>query len=637
MNGSSFLPPSPLTPDLANQYERSPISGEEMAPQQSHGLEHPSVDEPVVFGLTRMEESRLSATAFPISASAAVPVDIAAAAHRSIPNVIINRYIELITQKTSDPDLASYYASTPQFMIMNNQIDKLRDYITCKGAVFPPEEEVDARVEEVDARVNDNQFRFKLTPIHVAAMMDNVAAVKCLLSTKLCQVNARDGAGATALFHAAINGSHEVAQLLKENGALDECMKEVEYSKLFAQCHPPLTAASQQVFFREQGQTVQRTGEDFNRLVGSRLIDQDLYICSQEWIEKWKNIQDKDHHGANRARWYAKVVLSTYDLAMRSLYDLFCKNTPRHVYLAFDPAIGFYLCAGEDIPPFTVIGEYLGEVNDALHEEKEQSSIRSIKERATEDKCDEDEKKFLYCDQPRYHYQLGGRTEAFWDSGPYGGMEWKTKTIEVIDAHDYRSLMAMVNCSFPNVIARPVLTPYNMIRVLFITMESVSKDTPFAFDYGPHSVKRMRYREMREAALESFVASTDLEAFASNLPKSEKDYSDDLQERLRQVSEEAKLDYLLQTPTAILSLTIKGLLSFAVIDKLFRSKYQIKNKETEYRSTMEGTFMWELKEMIKYKRLTEPRKTELLDAIGKEELLTIYRMLRKINQNDNPS
>lgn len=539
--------------------------------------------------------------------------------------LLSREYFQLIKEKLDDnPTYVSFLLSRSCGMIFNDRMSDLKTLLECKQ-MKDESDSFSARdiQEEVKSLVNDDCFVIGLKPIIVAAMLCHRGAAEILLATGFCDVNVKDKGGATALYHASANGDEFLADMLRGYGATDECMKGVMSSSMLRQSYPRLNPA-EHFFNYQQGNVITlETGVKFRALTGSILLTQDLFIHPQERFENWKislDLQNED------------VEFTSIDRQMLKLYEDFRFNQSPKLYLHSDPDVGHHLYAGEDIQPFTVLGEYLGEVDRQLCMQKQQRLNEEIKAHKRDKPTDEDEEKFLYPGHDEHHYLIGGRTIYEKVKTPYGALQLKEKTIDTIDGYAYRGLMAMINCSFPNVMARPVKCKDGRQRVLMITTELIKRDNPLAYDYGRHSVKRMKYREMRlDSMREFFSTHNTLERLMRHMPKQSSKSSKNLNELFCQIADEMKLMYLLNTPTAVLWLYLNRIISWDVIYDLFQHKALLERGKNDYGQTLEGQFLWELNGLIQKREMTREEKSGLLNAIGNEDLLALYRRITRMN------
>lgn len=460
---------------------------------------------------------------------------------------------------------------------------------------------------EISRAVNEKVYtrKYGLTPLHIAVMTNNLFAVKSLIATNKCKINEKDCLGATPIHHAAALGNREFIQLLVGAGAdpSEEDNYGGTYKDLLDLFCPTIAPAAQRVFFQEtDDKIVKKTGEAFYQRTHATLLDSELILSPLLWLENWKRSGDVSE-------------LTKLGIALQEKYFQFHSFLPPKVLIRKDPVIGHYLCAGEDISRFTIIGEYLGKIDtDELDKKQEIHEDKIIK--ATEKVKEEDEKQFVYINNPSVDYVLGA-----------------------IDAYEFRGLMGFVSDSFPNVITIPLRATRGVHeRVLFIAATKIKKGEVLAFDYGKeHQTKRMPFKELRQEAMEMFAACA--EKTLKKIKSSGE--NDSLEEFLEFLSLRSRLGYLVHSPIAMLSLYLKRIVSIETLREISDQISALKDDDggfgfvTKWHSpkSVPEKFLETLEnfdaECTAERNIpfVKKAKTALLEMIGKKSTLEIYRFL----------
>lgn len=482
--------------------------------------------------------------------------------------------------------------------IFNNDMNSLRSVID------PIEDgEVD---DEINYYVNDDTCKMDLTPLHVAVMTGHLVAAQMLLNTGKCEVNKEDSHGATAAHHAAVLGHQEVVALLENHGA-DFSTTDAyggKVSDLLGIIHNPINQLTQQFFFQmPNGEIIEKTGIEFYERTRAVLLDSDLILSPFVWLENWKNsettVKPKDFENALRAQYF----------------DFKCKPPPK-VLVRHDSVVGYYLRAGQEIKQFSIIGEYLGKIDTDEWKKKEKANEDRFKERAMGIDSKE-ERQFVFSDNPSVDYNLEG-----------------------IDAYAFRGLMGLVSDSFPNIIVYPVMSAYGVSRrILFIAATDIREGEVFACDYGKdHQVKRMPFKELRQEALDNFFTNY----HEVTLLKMMREFSNsprNLNEKLAILSFQSRLEYLLHSPTAMVSLYLKEIVMVETLRKLFNaSKQEVGNVSgfptfLSKTKSMQEHFLIALRtfhcqcQQKKDTPLVEKAKAQLQGMLESASTLDIYRFL----------
>lgn len=457
--------------------------------------------------------------------------------------------------------------------------------------------------QATDETVNQS-IDHHITPLHVATMMDNQTAAEILITAGNCAINARDDRCATPLFHAAIAGNRVFIQYLLDLKADPDCYPGVNYNQLLKLSYPDSDPLSPHFHYDDGRQVTERNGEDFKRLTGATYIEEN-YVHPLTWHDRWVNFYNP--------LLIQPTILKSQEQLL-DLYERFRSESRQLTVMKHDPQIGYYLCASGLIKKGTIVEEYLAEISDVhlpnLHHHRK--------------KHDSEEDKFIFHDRGDKEYTF----EGFYA----GSVERERK-----NSFSRRNLASQINCSFPNLLSYKIYNVEGMLeRVIFIANTKIKKGEPLTFDY--HSpVKLGCYVEMRLKEMERFFKSKTLETLKTYLPRTS--YPDDLTERLNRLGEESKLTYLLTTPTAMLALISKNIMSIDTIDVLFREFHGIELDEVKmikhYKKTYQGCFLLELKKLVENKPLWKKHKVQLFKMLGKTTLLDIYKKIKSINTSSS--
>ncbi|MCE5319381.1 MAG: ankyrin repeat domain-containing protein [Parachlamydia sp.] len=470
----------------------------------------------------------------------------------------------------------------------------------------PPEIEDQEVEEEVKAYVNDNNTKHGFTPMHIAVMTNSLDAAQVLLDSGKCQLDETDQNGATALHHAAVLGSMLFIQLLVSNGANETFQDGYggTYQDILRLCHQKIDPAAQKVFVRIASGTVQEeTGIQFFQRTKATLIDADCLLSPLLWLENWENIQHAEK-------------LNARDVALR---DRYLARRPAPVFwMDHDPSVGYYLRAGQKIPRFTILGDYLGKIDPIERKTKCDNHKQMVLQKANQLK--DWQKPFFYHDSPEMQY---GHSS--------------------IDAFAFRGQMALVADSFPNIVTRPIWRANGVYqRVIFVAAQDIDMGEILSIDYGnEHEVKRIPFKELRSEAMDTFFKTHSQDALIDILKK-ENSRSANLDQQLERLANVAMVNYLLNSPTAMLKLYLTGLISLATLNELFKLKitpgedpFSLAVAMFRGQSMQEKFFHAMLQfdeecQKCKDPALVAQAKKDLLEKIGVCNTLELYTALKSL-------
>lgn len=494
-------------------------------------------------------------------------------------------------------------------------------YLILKGSTEELEAYLNAKTDEEEKQflINNPDTKTGLCPIHLTAMMNSIEMMVCLMNTRLCNPDAQDFAGATACHHAAVHGNVDFIAFLTSHGASPEVKDKSggTYHHVLQQIYPQNDGQEQIFYYHSpespEGSFVKQTGQDFFELTGARFLDRELIVPQADWIRSWKALAERSS--------YENFDLPDWMVEMQAKYQTF-KMSPPNVYLDHDQRVGYFVRAGEDIPRFSIIGEYLGQV---MNREMYKDSIKFYGNLVKQVKAKNYEEDFRFVPHPPTEY--------------YMGME-----ADVIDAYEYRGMMGMVVSSFPNVMVRQVIAcDGREERALFIAMDDIKQGDILAYDYGNHAVKRMPYCELRLNELRAFFQGMTKETLLAALIEPDT-YSENLNERLNQITVEAKVKYILHTPAALLQLILEDIITKEIVDDLFEKERKLRSPKI-FSIYLQAPCCWQedwfvnvinlwdvFSENESKSDLITQTKQELLTKLETTSALDLYRLLDQLQE-----
>lgn len=170
--------------------------------------------------------------------------------------------------------------------------------------------------------------------------------------------------------------------------------------------------------------------------------------------------------------------------------------------------------------------------------------------------------------------------------GEYTGYHAKEKVdgkylLGHVNAQEWRNHTAMINDGFPNCYLFTIEGPIK--RHFLISIEEIPPGKELCWNYGPTRLKMIPYIELREKELESFMKNNSIDSLIENHKTiGAMSLSDNHLARFSQVE---KLHYLLQTPSALFRLGVKGVLSTEDVQRLYAYAIESKLISEEYRKT----------------------------------------------------
>ncbi len=428
--------------------------------------------------------------------------------------------------------------------------------------------------------------QWQLTPWHIAAITNNMDAARFVQQINIWNVDAQDNSGYTAMHHAAVLGNRTFIEFLKSIGASDKIRDVINGGTpqdILAQCYPNTNPSEQQILVKKEDQIRKETGEFFEKLTGAAFLDKELVISPDFVFKQWQG--------------YKSIAFNftVFEIHLIERYEKFRANShlPK-MYLDSHPTIGHLVRAGEKIPAFTIIGEYLGEIQERPKTKARHCNVG-----------------FNYDKNPEDHYT------------------YKLNDGSIINSFKMRGMMAMLASSFPNVMVNHVsLQRGQFERLVCYTIEDVEVDEPLVLDYGAgHPVKKMSYVELRRKEMEAFFRGKDAKTLFSKLNffKEKTPPNISLHEEQIALREEAKVKYLMTTPHAMLKLLLKRCISHEVARELIE-----RGEFLEYQKEFNSKLL-SLNELLGNEEgeTAQKIKEELLDATQNLELSGLCRMMEK--------
>lgn len=318
--------------------------------------------------------------------------------------------------------------------ILANEVDALREWVSAESV----------------ERVNKVATEMLLHPLHVCAMTGNLACAEVLIGTKVCEINPQDASGATPLHHAAVRNHREMIRVFLQNKGRPLFDKfGGSYANTLRQIQEPDPDKQKISYRNETGRIVEGNGRDFQRLTGGALfLDRECHITPEEWVKRWQKKEAAEPH--------------LMPPSLERAYEEFSRNPPA-LYFEEHPHVKGNICAGQDIVPGMVVGEYLASI---------------------ESEC-----------------------------SYYKGEEWERHQEAVkyvygdMNAACFRGLIPICNDSFPNARSYRIYNQKGMpVRYLLVATQLIKKGEPIVYNYGlGHGIRFERRHELRrEAFLDCF-------------------------------------------------------------------------------------------------------------------------------------
>lgn len=360
--------------------------------------------------------------------------------------------------------------------------------------------------------INASSKDRKLSLLHIAVIFVNTFACKYLLRNG-ANPNAQDYRGWTPAHHAAISLDVSIravilptADLTIKNDLYATVRKLSEFRILVRQDQT-------QCYWRPKGQQELQEIDvlKYHVLTNSNFLSEN-HVSSEYLIANWLKPKESNMEG-----------LFPFTPEIAKQYPDFIKKPPKHILqqvetdnsgnlLPFSPGLGLY--SHGCFPKHRIVGEYLGFVSTKVK------------------------------------------------NGPYA-------TSKGWDAQYFSSPSTRINCSFPNVAMMNLPASEEVeglpCRLIFVSLEDV--EGQFCWNYGGHhSVKFGPYIELRPKEMRDFVRNNHVETLLNALLLEMSDRCPDwktytLAEQIR---------YIIQTPIALFTLTLEGLLSEKDADKLVK-------------------------------------------------------------------
>lgn len=304
--------------------------------------------------------------------------------------------------------------------------------------------------------LNATTRKYKWTPLHVAVICDNVAAVRALVAAKV-DLDRRDSKGWTPLQHAALLGRTRcITHLICANAGVSVENQLGGNYRDIVRCLAPVQRADSTPIkiVGEEGQTL--TFGDFKRLTGATYL-RETHLTPELMFEQWEHTPKPHEYPfvENYAREYRNFCLLP---PTHQLKKVTCDSGNKP--LTFSPGLGLF--ATDDIFKGILIGEYKG--------------------------------LFSKNSQPN-EYSLA-------DDDGTG-----------VDAQNYRNEFALANDGFPNIVLVPARGIGGLsTRDLFVAADPIERGEQLCWNYGfLPLLKWMRpYVELRPEEMREFISTDDL-------------------------------------------------------------------------------------------------------------------------------
>jgi len=362
---------------------------------------------------------------------------------------------------------------------------------------------------------NRPQTRYDITPLHVAVMTGQLETAKKLLMMKV-HPNRPDHQGWTPLHHAAVLDLGEMIELLKQFNASDEIKnyQECTPSELAEILHPkPLREKIYQV--TESGDFEEMDPEQFKTVTGARYIDQ-MVVTSEVLAIHWGEKKSKPSplFEEDIREQYHNLECDRQTLALQvNAKDEHGRAVP----------IGASVVAKREIKKGELIAEYLGVLTATTQFEEE-------------------------CGDHK---------------------------LDFVDGEKARNLAVMCPDGLPNAYMTGISNLKGLFkRSLLVATRDIPQNTPVAWDYGPHAVKRARIgktREERKALtnryIEIFPTATQRVLKNNRLQKIFKQaLSPNESASIDHINNTALFSYIMNTPVVFLKHALNGNIQLSSID-----------------------------------------------------------------------
>ncbi|WP_068471216.1 ankyrin repeat domain-containing protein [Candidatus Protochlamydia phocaeensis] len=423
-----------------------------------------------------------------------------------------------------------------QFYLVHNQFEKNQTFITTK----------------LNKKALERKGPYDLTALHVAAIKGNENAVKILVEKEVEAT--QDRHGWTALHHAVVGGHKKIKNLLLK--AYPELADVKDSNGLTAQdlekrlTLPSPSSLSFKYKKSKESPVTVKSGEFFQQQTGAALTDR-LVSSPDVLVKKWRPVSSPPTDSSfidllQKALSFSSpsslplpssqtstAPLDPIHQYFSECYPLF-KQMPPPVYMSPISKGEHGLFAEEDIPPYVIIADYLGqEIIPSIHEDD-------------------------------------------------------SYVLKSINAKTIRNLGPLINDGFPNVETCSIIDPNTREKVTIIyTTRQIAAGEQFLMHYGPqHSIKLKAHQEFALDELRQAFRETSLTERYQQLVKliTEMD-KNHLQDNLELETARLKLSYLFHTPSAFLTLIYEGIISIDKVDQLllggFEETYQLVLYETK--------------------------------------------------------
>ena len=363
------------------------------------------------------------------------------------------------------------------------------------------------KLKKETPKLLDHQYGpLQITPLGVVAMKGDLKVAKQLIDAG-CRVDLADGHLCTPFHYAAMNGDQAMIDLLLEASKVENVAAAAlrnqwgatyeETQHLFIPQFPP---ADQKVFLYQtaEGDIVSGTAAEFEQMTGAKYSDR-IFLTPEFLIEEWLSLDS------------SKAKSEELNQILKQKYEIYLQKPPE-LYLVKNEAIqGYDVYTNEDIAIGQVIVPYSGLMTTEKH--------------------------------PGVAYHFDG-TEAIFQ----------------------RNLGPMINDGLPNCFPIPMSDVQGIPRSeVFIALKDLPKGTRLLWNYGiSYSGKFQHHLELNAGEMETAFKKTPLKEFVKAIQKISKNRgkkSESLEQILSNEEKISKLRYLIHTPSAIVSLIIKGIIN----------------------------------------------------------------------------
>jgi len=356
--------------------------------------------------------------------------------------------------------------------------------------------------------VTESVTERKLSLLHVTVIMGRCELAKQLLESRLVDINAQDIRGWTALHFAAATCNDQMMDLLQEVGANQTLRNDLggTAQNIWEMIHAPHKDPKEYAIYHEKSGVVKKIdGVAFQKLTGANYSDEvltDPKFLAKDWSSLTSTVPSLSQLQIEIAKQYESFRSAPPKVYMTDCIKTDCGADVRDV--------GFGVCAKQDIEPFEILTEYIGEEID--DEERKSSNL-----------------------------------------------EYELMQIDSDYTHKIRGLGSIMQDGCPNVTALPIWVDGRR-RLVFVSLEKIKKDENIVFNYISHRIKYNGHKELRPAALREYFQKNSPQEISKRLESVSFATESEIYDH-KELDSLTKLLYLITTPTALIDLLLRKVIS----------------------------------------------------------------------------